>query len=297
MPASVIAWIVQISVVVAIVAVTYPLAQIPVNAAPSLGHRGNRRQQMLRRGGSFCAIEPLMRLVASWFGHLGLSRYRDRLEQQLLRAGDYLGITADEYLALSALSALLFGLLGGAISQMLDSGFVFAVVGALVGAFLPHMQLQGEIRRRAKAIDRGLPASIDLAALCMGAGLDFPGALNLIANGCGSNAGVIEEEFLRILRELDLGHTRKQALREFERRVPTRAVRDFVGAVIQAEQKGNPLADVLRIQAQVLRMQRSVAAEEAAARAGVLMMAPLFLLLCCILALMLGPFIINGIEV
>ena len=65
--------------------------------------------------------------------------------------------------------------------------------------------------------------------------------------------------------------------------------------MIQAEQKGNPLAQVLEVQARMLRMRRSVAAEEAAARAAVLLMLPLVLLLLAVLLLLFGPFLVNGV--
>ncbi|MEZ4339553.1 MAG: hypothetical protein R3B82_23265, partial [Sandaracinaceae bacterium] len=61
-------------------------------------------------------------------------------------------------------------------------------------------------------------------------------------------------------------------------------------------EKGNPLAEVLRIQATMLRMRRSVMAEEAAARAAVLMMGPLMLIFCAIILVLLGPFIVQSME-
>ena len=60
------------------------------------------------------------------------------------------------------------------------------------------------------------------------------------------------------LQQLGLGRTRRQALENFADRVPTEAVRDFVGTVIQSEEKGNPLAEVLKLQAEAMRLQRSV---------------------------------------
>ena len=70
--------------------------------------------------------------------------------------------------------------------------------------------------------------------------------------------------------------------------------KDFVNAIIQAEQKGNPLAKVIQVQGRMLNMRRSVAAEEAAARAGVYMILPMVLLVACIMLLLMGPFICNG---
>jgi tight adherence protein C len=158
------------------------------------------------------------------------------------------------------------------------------------------MKMTGEIARRFKQVNRGLPTSIDLASLCMGAGLDFPGALRQIVEKAGRKDDALIDELKRILQELELGRTRRQALENFAERVPTDAVRDFVGAVTQAEEKGNPLAEVLRIQAYMLRMRRSVMAEEAAARAAVMMMLPLMLIFCAIILVLLGPFVVNAMN-
>ncbi len=275
----------------------HAVARAPLPSAPQLGHRGEKRRRTLSKGGTFRLLEPLMRPVAGWISLLPLGKTRERIDGQLVQSGHYLGITADELVALSLLSALLFALFGALFSRVLDLGLLLVMVGALLGAALPRMQVKGEIRQRFRQIDRGLPAAIDIVALCMGAGLDFPAALRLAAGDGGREHDALADELGRILQELEVGHTRVQALRAFERRAPTEAVRGFVSAVAQAEEKGNPLVEVLKIQAQVLRAQRSVAAEEAAARAGVLMVVPLFLLLCCILLLLLGPFIVNGMGV
>ena len=64
-------------------------------------------------------------------------------------------------------------------------------------------------------------------------------------------------------------------------------------AVVQAEAKGTPLAEVLSIQARMLRMRRSVRAEESAAKAGLMMMGPLMMMFMCIILLLLGPFVVQ----
>ena len=92
-----------------------------------------------------------------------------------------------------------------------------------------------------------------------------------------------------MLQELGIGRTRKQALLGFAERAPIETVQEFVNSVVQAEEKGNPLADVLQIQAGMSRMRRTVRAEQQAAKAGVQMIGPLALLLICIIALILGP--------
>lgn len=265
-------------------------ASVGVPPAPRLGHRGAVRHQALQHNLVFATVEPALRFLAGQLSLLPLGAVRVRQESELRRAGYWLGLTPDEYMALALGSAVILGAI-----TTLFLGSNLCVPGATLGFFLPRIQVQESIRMRVKSISRGLPHSIEIAALCMGAGLDFPGSLRMLVRAQGSEQDPLTEEFSSILEELELGHTRQQALLNFAERVRTAAVRDFVNAVVQAEQKGNPLARVIQVQGRMLNMRRSVAAEEAAARAGVLMMGPMVLQLGCILLLLMGPFIVKGI--
>ncbi len=146
---------------------------------------------------------------------------------------------------------------------------------------------------RFKAVNRRLPYAIDLLALAMGAGLDFPGAVRQVVEKSASPDDALVEEFTLMLQALQVGRTRRQALEDFAERVPSDPVKEFVGAVVQAELRGNPVANVLRIQAEVSRQRRSVRAEEAAAKAGVAMVGPLMLVFLCILILIVSPMIMK----
>lgn len=261
-----------------------------VPPAPRLGRRGAMRHRALKHDVIFASVEPALRFLAGLLSLLPLGGLRERQESELQRAGYCLGLTPDEYMALSLCSAAILGIIA---AQFLGSNL--CIPCATLGFFLPKIQIQESIRVRIKSISRGLPHSIEIAALCMGAGLDFPGSLRMLVRAKGSEQDPLTEEFASILEELELGHTRQQALLNFAERVRTAAVRDFVNAVVQAEQKGNPLARVIQVQGRMLNMRRSVAAEEAAARAGVLMMGPMVLQLGCILLLLMGPFIAKGV--
>jgi tight adherence protein C len=276
--------------------VTYVLGSVPATVSPHLGLRGLKRRQALARGGAFAVIEPLVRAVAGLVAHLPLPGLRGRIESSLTQAGDMLGLTADEQIAISILSGL--GFLGVALVLHDVIGSTPAVMAIVIGsgAMVPHFRVSSEIQRRQRQVDRSLPVAIDLAALCMGAGLDFPGALRQIIDKSLVAGEPLHEELSRILQLLELGRTRREALLSFGERVPTEAVRDFVSSTVQAEEKGNPLVEVLRIQARMLRMRRSVRAEQAASRAGVMMMVPLMLIFGSIILILLGPFIINGMD-
>jgi tight adherence protein C len=271
----------------------YQLALSPADEQPDVGVKGLKRAAVMEEGGLFTIIEPFMRWLAKRIASLPIQNTRDKINKEIREAGEYLGLTADEYLALCVISAFSMLGVGLLIDALSDIGGIFVVMFLGFGTILPHMQVSGEIERRFKQVNRGLPHTIDLVALTMSAGLDFPGALRQVTEKTADRADAIYEEMVRILQELELGRTRKQALLAFADRCPTEAVKDFVSAVVQAEEKGNPLAEVLQIQATMLRMRRSVAAEESAARAGVMMMGPLMLIFATIMLIILGPFAVN----
>ena len=275
-------------------ALAYVLASVQVPPSPRLGMRGAQRKAALDEGGLFSATEAPLRYFAALMVGLQTPALRLRQEAHLRRAEYVLGLTADEYTALSVFSSVVLGVVVGAASEAAGYTPSLALPGAIFGLALPYLQIREIARSRFKEITRGLPHAIEIAAMCMGAGLDFPGALRLVSKPTTGKPGALARELAAVLEELELGHTRKEALENFAERVPTPAVQDFTNAVIQADQKGNPLARVLQVQGRMLSMRRSVAAEEAAARAGVLMIAPMVLLLGCILLFLMGPFLVKG---
>lgn len=276
--------------------IAYTLGRQPPAERPEFGQRGLKRARALDAGGLFPVIEPLIRLVAGWMDGLPIRKVKEKTKEMVGHSGDHNGLSANEVLAMSLLSSVFWCGIAITVVHYMDMKSIFILLGALVGASLPFSTLQSAAKERFKNINRTLPGAIDLAALCMGAGLDFPGALKQIVEKSGTSAADLVEEVGRILQELDLGHTRRKALENFAERCPTEAVRDFVGTVVQAEAKGTPLADVLTIQATMLRMRRSVAAEESAARAGLLMMGPLMMMFCVVILLLMGPFAIRFTE-
>jgi tight adherence protein C len=208
-------------------------------------------------------------------------------------AGSYLGLLAEELCALSVLSAA-GGLVAGTLANfVVKIGPMFIVGVGAFGAVAPFLSVSSAAGDRTKAIGRRLPSAIDLLALSMSAGLDFPSALRQAVEKSGTPDDPLIEELSLILQSLQLGRTRRQALEEFAERCPIDAVCEFVGSVVQAELRGNPLAEVLRIQAEISRQRRTVLAEEAAAKAGVSMIMPLVLVFVAVLILIAGPMAIR----
>jgi tight adherence protein C len=277
---------------IALFFVAYGIASAPSSPSSPLGLRGLKRQRVLASNETWAALEPLVRWLGVRVSGIMTPGQRQALDEQISLAGDWMGITPEEYLAMSILSSMAC-VVAGTASGYLISGAGFArllpLILGLLGLFLPYLQVSGAAQERLKDISRGLPYAIDLMALAMGAGLDFPGAVRQVVQKSSNPDDPMVEEFTLLTQSLSLGRTRKDALTEFAKRAPVEAVKEFVGSLIQAEERGNPVAEVLQIQATGSRTRRSVRAEELAAKAGVAMVGPLMLVFAAVMMLILGP--------
>ncbi len=280
-------------VVLALMTFSYGIASSPTRIASRLGLRGLKRQRVLAQNELWASIEPLIRWLGVRVSGILSDEQRAKVDLQIGLAGDYMGLTADEYLAMTLLSGVVGGIVGFFGGYLLELGGIAIVVGVMLGGALPYMQISGVAQERLKNVSRGLPYVIDLMALSMGAGLDFPGAVRQVVEKSSNPDDPLVEEFTLILQTMNLGRTRKEALVEFARRAPTETVIEFVNSLVQAEDRGNPVAEVLAIQATVSRTRRSVRGEEAAAKAGVQMVGPLMLVFFCIMGLLMGPALLN----
>jgi tight adherence protein C len=275
---------------------SYSVASAPTRVASRLGLRGLKRQRALQSNDGWAAIEPLVRWLGVRVSGIPSDEQRAALDKQISLAGDFLGLTAEEYLALYILSSVGGGAAGLVAGYFLDMAVLLGIVGLVIGAVAPYMVVSGEAQERIKNISRGLPYVIDLMALAMGAGLDFPGAVRQVVDKSSNPDDPLVEEFTLILQTLNLGRTRKDALIMFAERAPAASVSEFVNALVQAEERGNPVAEVLLIQAGTSRTRRSVRAEELAAKAGVKMTGPLMLIFLAVLALIVAPAMMNITE-
>lgn len=277
----------------ALFVLVYVVVASPTLPPSRLGIRGLKRISTQKSSALWAQLEPSTRWLGARIGGLLSPGARASLDQQITLAGDFWGLTPEELVALTLISSSLGALFGSAFSLLLSRGALYPVIGAFLCGILPYLQINGLQQERQKAIQTGLPYVIDLLALGLSAGLDFTGSLRQVVNKSSNPDDPLIEELNIILQELSVGKTRKQALLQFSERVGGESVREFVSAVVQAEERGSPLSDVLRIQAQASRQRRSVRAEEAAASASVKMLAPMVLLFLAILLLIVSPMFIQ----
>lgn len=220
-----------------------------------------------------------------------------RMNNMLIQAGDPMKFS--QFVGIWILVFAVFGV-GGAFllfsSGMLGQplGFLLLAVLLVIAAYLPYSFLNTAARRRKKLIFKALPDAMDLITTSVEAGLGLDAALSKVAE---KSEGPLAIELGRALREMALGKSRKEALEDMSARTQVPELQAFVGAVIQAEQLGVALAQVLRVQADRLRVIRRQKAQEQAMQAPVKMVFPLvFGVLPTLLMIVLGPAAIEIIS-
>lgn len=175
-----------------------------------------------------------------------------------------------------------------------SDNFMYIGGAAFAGFFLPHLMLTSKITRRQKDIRKAMPDALDLLTICVEAGLGFEASMSKVAEKWETELSMA---FSRVLREIQLGKVRRDALKDMSERLGIPEMTSFVAAIIQSEQLGVSLARVLRIQSDAMRIKRRQHAEEEAHKAPIKMIIPMALLIFpSILIIILTPAVIQIME-
>lgn len=215
------------------------------------------------------AVGFLVPLNERWIG----ARLRAWLGALLGRAGHPGELTPAEVVSLGQLGCAVGLGLGVFFALSLRLTPLLVPALALLGCALPLISLRDKVRARARAIVRALPFALDLLTLSVEAGLDFSAALAKVVEK--GRRGPLADELSLVLRELRLGKTREEALRNLAARVELPAVASFVRALVQADRMGTPLGTVLRILCTQMRAERTQRAEKLANEAPLKLLFPL----------------------
>lgn len=218
------------------------------------------------------------------FGEISTRFTPQKLLQQttlkLELAGNPGRIDAATFLATRFVGAAVFGgglLLIALLAKTWPPGRIVLVVGIFtaIGFFFPQLWLQSRINSRQGEVRKALPDALDLLTICVEAGLGFDAAMSKVAEKWENELSLM---FGRCIREVQLGKTQREALRDMADRLGLPELTSFVAAVIQSQILGVSLAKVLRIQSDQLRVKRRQFAEELAHKAPVKMIIPMALL-------------------
>lgn len=198
------------------------------------------------------------------------------LRKMLAQAGYPGGLTAGEYVVIQNLFRVVMPVLIVAFGVVLrwqpNNVILGGAVGLIMGILGPRMYLQRAIAARLHGIQRQLPDVLDLLTVAVEAGLGFDAACDKVVE---KMKGPIPDEFSLTLRHVRMGLARRDAFKDMGERVDHPDLSAFVSALVQADQLGVSIGQILRIQSDQLREKRRQRAEEEAAKAPVKMMIPL----------------------
>lgn len=162
--------------------------------------------------------------------------------------------------------------------------------------YVPDVLIKSKIQQRQAEILGNFSTTVDLAALIIESGLDYLTAFERIIK-IAKEKTILEEELEKTINEIKLGYSRREALERFSARTGVQEVRSLVGLIIQSDELGTSLVDLLRNFSSDLRTRRLSRAEKLAAQASTKMLFPLFLFIFpTIFILILAPMVMGLVS-
>ena len=168
--------------------------------------------------------------------------------------------------------------------------FLWLVLAAALGYYLPDFWLKHCLKERQREIFETFPDALDLMTVCVEAGLAMDAALARVAQEIGMKSEILAEELQLVTLELRAGSAKDKALRNLALRTGVEDVDALVTLLIQAERFGTSIAASLRVQSDELRTKRRQRAEETAAKIALKLLFPLiFFIFPSLLVVLMGP--------
>ena len=262
----------------------YSIVETSVNEIAGIGETSQK--QVKRWEGSLmsrmgkAALERLSSTVGTV---LPVSRReKQRISFLMARAG--LRIQPEEYMVLQILSLIGGAVLGMYLGFMFDRDILFlAVAGLYAGYTVFRLFFRQKMRRRQNSILEQLPELLDLLSISVEAGRSFQ-AFQYIAEQC---EGPLVDEFIFAGRAMVLGRSRRAALEDMSCRCGLDEVQTFASAVIQADEMGISLRNILVSQAAEARNAKRMRIEERAQKVPIKMLLPMALLIFPVLLIIL----------
>ena len=214
-------------------------------------------------------------------------------------------LTGAEFMALKLLVPLVCGSVSALLvlslcalvpdSFLSSNSILLILLGYLYFYAYPLIWLRSTLKKRHFSIMLALPFVLDLLTLSVEAGMDFMSALQ--RNCARRRLDPLNEELIRMTREIQIGIARRVALRNMADRVRQPDLKAVAFALIQADELGVPIGPILRIQSEQLRARRFDRAERLANEAPVKMLGPLLLCIFpAVLIVLLAPIILEAVK-
>ncbi len=232
---------------------------------------------------------PSLRRFLGYFGRLSPAGTVEALRAQLVIAGSPYGLGAREFFSIRMIFVVIgFIMFLFFFQRGLTQINIAAGLMSLIAFFYgPMLWLSSKVKERQKKIQRGLPDALDLLTVCASAGLGFDQSMQRVSEHMNTPIAV---EFGRVISEMEMGLSRREALRNMADRLQVNDLSSFVSFILQSDQLGMSISDTLHAQAEQMRIERRFRAQEQAQKIPTKMLIPMvFLIFPSLLAIILGP--------
>ena len=234
-------------------------------------------------------VLPFLKRIGNKFSRFTPTNAIENVRQDLYVAGNPLGFGPGEFLGVR-LAMVLAGILLALLFLRRDFNQLNILIGILIPIacyIVPILWLRLSVRSQQNKIRKGLPSALDILSVCVDAGLGFDQGLQRVSNQWDTR---IAAEFGRVVSEMEMGLSRREALRNLADRLDIIELSSFVAIIIQSEQIGTSIANTLHVQADQMREERRYRAQEKARTIPIKMLFPLaFLIFPAIMAILIGP--------
>lgn len=221
-------------------------------------------------------------------------KIKEKYKRKLATAGlnDYL--TPEDFFSFKLFLILGFPIVFMGVRAFLEADWPLKLIPvvAFVGYFYPDVWIKSQIDQRQKQIMSSLPFSIDMLALSVEAGLDFMAAITKVVEK--ARPGPLRDEFETLIKEIKIGASRAEALRNLAWRINLINVSSFCATLIAADSVGASIGPILKSLSGEIRQKRSADVEKAGATAATKILFPmLFLIVPAVFIIVMAPMIIG----
>jgi len=268
-----------------------------INNLPK-GHLQNKKAQTMKENSFIKLIYPLIAMIGyKTTKNNFMNKLASKLEHNITASGYPYGFTPNEYLGFIIITGVLISFMGIFFSYSISNSisFTFAIIAFFIGVIFPLMILGSEADTRKLIIYKDLPYKLDLLTMAVEAGLDFFSAVRRMVEK-DTTASPLVEEFFQFIQEVRMGRTKKEALENMVTRTNLEALNSIVSAIIQAESMGTPIAKVLKVQSESMRISRTQKAEKAAGEAAVKIIFPLIFILMSTMLVLFGGIAVKWMK-
>ena len=252
------------------------------------------------------AVKVILPFATNFRSLLSKERFaakRAEYDGKLVAAGYEGLISGIDFMALKILAPTVLGTCWAAVvfllsslasdTILLDLRIPLIMLGYVLFFFYCDLWLSSALKKRHAEIAKDLPFVLDILTLCVEAGLDFISAMQRSLKSRKMTA--LNEELLRMTKEIQLGVSRKDALRRLAERTRHGDLRLVAFALIQADELGAGIGNILRIQSEQMRAKRFDRAEKSASLAPTKMLFPLMLFIFpAVFIILLGPVLLKA---